>query len=119
MKQLDKINSDLQDYNHYWRKYLFSVLFSYIPQILFEIFSCLYVPMQNAVFVFGVTLCINMILLVSQVCIFSAGLIHKVFLQQYLKSTSRTSEKGRKVVFVVLLSSATILFFPKYRMLRL
>ena len=80
MQDVNVINVDLQKYNHYWRKYSASVLISYIPQILFEVFACLYLPMQTSVLVFGITLSINMISLVSQVCMFSAATIHKVCL---------------------------------------
>lgn len=76
--ELNDVNVDLQLYNHYWRKYMLAVFVSYVPQILFELYTCLYLPMHTSVFVFAVTLVINMIFLVSQVCVFSAVVIHKV-----------------------------------------
>lgn len=78
LRQLDDINADLCLYNHYWRKYVMAIFISYLPQILFEIYICIYFKTETSVFIFSVVLTINMIALISQILFFSAQTIHKV-----------------------------------------
>ena len=78
LEELNAVNSDLCYYNHYWRKYIMAVFASYVPQILFELYVCLFFDIGTNVFVFAVTLIINMFSLISQLCIFSASVYSKV-----------------------------------------
>lgn len=78
LRELDSINADLRLYNHYWRKYVMAIFVSYLPQILFEVYVCIYFTTETSVFVFSVVLTINMVALISQVLVFSAQAIDKV-----------------------------------------
>lgn len=77
--EVDDINKDMTNYNHYWRKYTITVFASYIPQILFELYICLYFEITTAVLVFSIILNVNIIALISQICVFSARVIKKVW----------------------------------------
>ena len=76
--ELESVDCTLRHSNHYWRKYTMTAFGSYVPQILFEIYVCLFFDMGNNVLVFAVILTLNTVVLISQICIFSASVHSKV-----------------------------------------
>ena len=78
LKELDGINKDVMDYNKFWSKFIAIIFISYIPQILFEFYIFLFLPMNSSVLVFSLLLNLNIFALISQIVMFSSILHCKV-----------------------------------------
>ena len=78
LQHLDETNKDVIDYNKYWSKYTSIVFMSYIPQLLFELYVFIFLPMNTSVLLFSLLLNLNIFALITQMAMFSAILHHKV-----------------------------------------
>ena len=76
---LNDTNKDLIEYNKFWSKYTFIVLLSYIPQLLFEFYVFIFLPMNTSVLMFSLLLNLNIFALITQLTLFSAILHKKVW----------------------------------------
>ena len=78
---LNDANNDVMDFDKYWSKYTAIVFVSYIPQLLFELYVLLFLPMNTPVMLFSILLNCNIFALITQMAMFSAVLHLKVRLE--------------------------------------
>jgi len=74
LSDLDETNADLHNYNKYWSKYVTLVLVSYVPQLLFELYVFIFLPMNESVLLFSMLLNLNIFAMITQIVLLSAFL---------------------------------------------